>query len=420
MKVTAVISEFNPFHKGHLLPLNYAKEKLKSDFTISIMSPDFVQRGEPAFFSKYERTKLALLAGYDAIINLSVLSAISSAEDFSEGAIKTIKNIGIVTDIVFGAETDDIELLEKISNILLNETSSFKEKLTAYLLKGFSYPKSLFSALKEEFLFKDEDIEFLKSPNSILAIEYIKAIKKYSLNISYHIIKRENGNYHENDLSLSAESIRKFILENEKLKLSEKNFLVNDKTLTELSSVFPKECFKEISYLIENNMYLSWNDFSSMLHLSIINYFFKTEPRNDIERRIYNLISKYKNPTDFIDIIKTKNRTYTNISRLMIRFLLSIDDDTFKRAKFKSDSFPYFIHILGFRKISSNLLDFIQEKSSVPIILNVKKDVENLNSLEKYNFSLEAYSNTIWKIALTQKINIEQHSIYSDHYPVIV
>lgn len=443
MKITAVISEFNPFHKGHTIPLSFAKIALKSDYVLSIMSPDFVQRGEPAFFSKYERAKLSLLAGYDACINLSILSSISSAEDFATGAIKTIRNMGIVTDIVFGSEIDDINFLNKISDILLNETLSFKRKILSYMSSGMSYPKALSLSLKDEGALNDKDIDTISSPNFILAIEYIKAIKKYNLNIRYHIVKRKGGEYHGNNLSLSAESIRNYILNKKNNTLSKNIDILSEKNQTrnldnnyiynkvsssndnlfstkKLNELFPIECIENTKKLLDNNMYVSWEDFSSILHISINNYFFSHKIKSDLDKRIFNLMYQYKNPTDFIDLLKSKNKTYSYIKRNMVRLLLSFDDKTFENAKFKSDDFPFYIHVLGFREKSKDILKHLKNKASVPIILNVKKDTYSLNSLSKYNFSLDIHSNDVWKIALTNKTKKIYPSMYSEKYPIII
>ena len=72
MKVLGIIAEYNPFHNGHKYQIQKAKECSGADYVIVIMSGPFVQRGEPALLSKYERAKAALSECVDLIIELPV------------------------------------------------------------------------------------------------------------------------------------------------------------------------------------------------------------------------------------------------------------------------------------------------------------------------------------------------------------
>ena len=113
MSVTAIISEYNPFHNGHKYNLDIAKKITDSGYTISIMSGSFLQRGEPALFDKWSRAKMAVLEGIDLVIELPVLFSCQPAENFAYGAIKILESLRIVDYLCFGSESGNInDLME--------------------------------------------------------------------------------------------------------------------------------------------------------------------------------------------------------------------------------------------------------------------------------------------------------------------
>ena len=99
--VLGIISEYNPFHNGHLYHLTESKKLTHSDYSIAVMSGNFTQRGEPAFISKWSRTKMAIENGVDLVIELPTIYAISSAENFAYGAVKILDSLEIVDYISY-------------------------------------------------------------------------------------------------------------------------------------------------------------------------------------------------------------------------------------------------------------------------------------------------------------------------------
>ena len=78
MKVAGIIVEYNPFHKGHAYMIEEAKKKAGADRVVVVMSGSFVQRGEPALLSKFDRADLAIRAGMDLVIELPVAFSTAS------------------------------------------------------------------------------------------------------------------------------------------------------------------------------------------------------------------------------------------------------------------------------------------------------------------------------------------------------
>ena len=114
MRISSIISEYNPFHEGHKYHMENTKKITNSDYTIVVMSGDFTQRGTPAIIDKYARTKQALLCGADLVLELPVCFATASAEGFAFGAVSILDKLGVVDSLVFGSESGDIDCIKKI------------------------------------------------------------------------------------------------------------------------------------------------------------------------------------------------------------------------------------------------------------------------------------------------------------------
>ena len=154
-KVLGIIAEYNPFHNGHLLHLTKSKEETGAEYSICIMSGNFVQRGNTSIVNKWVKTEMALKSGIDLVLELPTVYSISSAENFADGAIKILSSLGIVDYLSFGSETSDIHLLNDISNILCDEPKDFKIALSEELKSGLSFPKARENALIKWFQLKD-------------------------------------------------------------------------------------------------------------------------------------------------------------------------------------------------------------------------------------------------------------------------
>ena len=142
MNITGIITEYNPFHNGHLYHLNSAKKNTEAHGIVCIMSGNFVQRGEPAIIDKWKRAEMALLNGVDLVLELPTFYALSSAEFFAKGSVSILNSIGVVDNLFFGSECGDVNFLYKIAKILTFESEEFKEIIKKNLGKGVSYAKA--------------------------------------------------------------------------------------------------------------------------------------------------------------------------------------------------------------------------------------------------------------------------------------
>jgi predicted nucleotidyltransferase len=193
--VLGIVSEYNPFHNGHILHLKKSIELTKADFTIVIMSGNFVQRGDTSIIDKWSKTEMALRQGIDLVIELPTIYATSSAENFADGAIKILNSLGIIDYLSFGSEIGNLKPLDDVATILAKEPKEFSDLIKHQLHSGLSYPKAREIALKMYFGNSTIYTEVLQNPNNILGVEYLKALKRSKSTITPITIKRDFSEY---------------------------------------------------------------------------------------------------------------------------------------------------------------------------------------------------------------------------------
>lgn len=353
MKTCGIIAEYNPFHYGHKYQIERAKEITGSKI-VAVMSGSFVQRGEPAIFSKQARTRAALLSEVDLILELPVYYALGSAGYFAEGAVKTLAAAG-VCELCFGSESGDIDLLYKTAEILSSETTGFKEELSKALSLGFSFPAARQKALSASGYTGDP--AFFGEPNNILGIEYCKAIITGRFPTKPFTIKRRGAGYHDSDISMefpSASAIRRALASG----------------ITDVSALCPKEadkCFRE-----ERPVFLDQLTIPLKQRILTLGKQGLAEIEG-VTEGLENLILEAfpeNSVTGMIERIKSKRYTYSSISRMLARVLLDIKKNDFETLR-RMNTPPY-IRILGFSRDSEALVGEICKQATVPVVTNLK------------------------------------------------
>lgn len=196
-KVLGIIAEYNPFHNGHKFHLEESIKKAETDYTIAIISGNFVQRGQPSIVNKWQKTKMALNEGVDLVLELPTIYSTSSAENFAYGAIQILNSLKIVKTISFGTETDDLAGINNIANLLIEEPKEYVNMLHNELRKGVSFPKARQNAVLGVLNDNLRYFNLMSSPNNILGIEYLKSLKKIKSTINPIIVKREKVFYND-------------------------------------------------------------------------------------------------------------------------------------------------------------------------------------------------------------------------------
>ncbi len=364
MNILGVVVEYNPFHNGHKYHIEQSKKVCNSNKVIAVMSGNYVQRGEPAIMSKYSRTKIALENGVDLVLELPTIYSTSSAELFSHSAMSILHKTNIIDSVCFGSEIGNIEKLQAVADILTNEPDEFKSFLKDELSKGVSFPKARELALKT---YNPNLADVLSSPNNILGVEYLKSLNKLESNITPYTITRTLANYHDTTIEqgnsiASATSIRKIILE------EPTNF-------NAIYQCVPIETYNLINDYNQSKLYTNMENIFIFLkfklsHLKLDelnNIYDVTEGLGELLLNKIQISTSYSN---LIQNLKSKRYTQTKIQRMLLHLLLNItkeDIDLYKTINY----IPY-IRVLGFRKDCSMLLSELIEKSSVPVVTNIK------------------------------------------------
>jgi len=355
MKVVGVIAEYNPFHLGHAFHLAQTRMLTGADYVIAAISGNYVQRGAPAMFDKFTRTRAALQNGADLVLELPLGTAAGSAEYFASGAVSLLQHTGIVTDLCFGSECGDLSALEYPAEILAEEPFPYRELLKRQLRAGVPYPKARAEALQQY----DSHIcaDLLKEPNNLLGLEYLKAVRRSGGKIQPHTIRRTGSGYHEqqfhNTLPASACSIRRALLQS-----------CGDFTpdiCRQLPSAEIYASYHEKFPVTEDAFSLLLLEKLRRIQGEPLNRYF--DVTEELSNRIWNHLDSFISFSQFTDLLKTKNLTRTAVSRALLHILLDIRE--YRPAGM--------LRILGFRKDASALLKAMSERGSLPLVTNPAK-----------------------------------------------
>lgn len=349
MNIVGIIAEYNPFHRGHAFHLAQARRITGAGCVIVAMSGNYVQRGVPAMFDKYTRAQAALQNGADLVLELPPCVSTGSAEYFASGAVWLLAATGIVTDLCFGSECGDLELLKQPARILAEEPDTYRKLLKTFLCAGKSWPAARTLALQQYDL--SAFAEILQSPNNLLGIEYLKALYRLRSPIRAHTIRRAGASYHDRQTDgesyASAGAVRQALLEHQGAFTSE--------IRTQLPSAalyIPydgKEPVTEDAFsllLLERLIRNPQEDFSR--------YFDVTK---ELSNRIQNCLDDFTSFSQFTDLLKTRNLTRASVSRALLHILLGIP----------AYEPPKVLRVLGFRKDAADLLGRLASCGCLPL-----------------------------------------------------
>ena len=376
IKTAGIIAEYNPFHNGHHYQIQELRRLTGADYVVVAMSGDFVQRGEPAIFDKYTRTRMALCGGADLVVELPVLFATSSAEDFTSCGVALLAKLGVDL-LCFGSESGDLKKLQKAAEILVKEPEAWKILLKEHLKKGETYPTAR-SLATTEYTKDPELAALLSSPNNILAIEYLKALKKRSSPVTPVTIQRQGAGYHdvqlEQEESFRSVSENKFFASASAIRSLIQNNGFDSDTITEkLRSQIPSDALSALISEGALDTPVFPDDLTTLLNFRLLSLtqeqkgfstFSDLSP--ELASRLAKQTLQFASCTERIDHLKTKGYTYTRISRALLHLLLGITSEQVFHAR-SLDYAPY-ARILGFQKSSALLLSHLREKSQIPLI----------------------------------------------------
>lgn len=376
MNITGVIAEYNPFHNGHRYQLQAARSQTRADFILVIMNGDFMQRGLPALWNKYERAAMAIEHGADAVIELPALYGTASAEYFALGGIRLLHQLHCIRQVSFGCETEDISLLQTVAEFLIQEPDSYRQLLNQQLAQGIAYPKARANAILRTMPLDSVTVSglevLLSEPNTILAIEYLKALTRLHSSIRPVPCLRAGSGYHDESLSddfSSATAIRKEY--------------IRHGCSPALEPVLPANVYSALAAAYEHHSPITMNDFYPYLQYilwkpsrPLTDYLDVSE---DLANRIYSQYKPEYSYEQFVDAIASRQYTYTRIYRSLLHILLDIRKEDMV-CQTASDSMHY-ARLLAFRKEAVPMLRELKQHSELPIITKLTHGIHQLEEL---------------------------------------
>lgn len=404
MKTIGIIAEYNPFHNGHAYQIKKAKELTGADYCVVAMSGDFVQRGAAAVADKYCRAQMALLNGADLVCELPVLYSTASAELFGHAGVTLFDRMGCMDTLCFGAESDNLTALTHLAEILIEEPASYQKSLQQHLKTGASFPTARSKALSEYFG-DDTTASLLLEPNNILAVEYLKALNRRGSGITPLLIPRKHNHYHDTALTgtfSSATAVRRALLESD--------------FSTKLAESIPASCVEILRELHQSRQLMDTEAFSDMLVYQLM---VKSPSElaaygdcyEELANRMARLTGQYTSFHQFCSLCKSRDITYTRMSRILIHILLGLTHDLYALGK-ELDYVPY-IRILGFRESAAPLLTKLKQASNIPLVTRVARDSSLLSDSACQIFSRDVFAAELYEQVLSMKGGGMRRSEYS-------
>ena len=370
MKVTGIIAEYNPFHKGHEYHLQVARKLLHSDYIIVVMSGNFVQRGAPTIIDKYSRAQMALKCGADIVLELPACFSTASAEYFAFGGLAILDRLNVVDDLCFGSESLDdsvessdsgklMQQFNTMADLLSDEPEEFKTILKNCLKQGMSHASAKSEAIRQ--ILGEDYYTLIEKSNNILGVEYIRAIKKLNSNIKAVPVARKLSTHKDTQITngfSSATSIR--------------NSIFNEYDENSLAATVPEAVLNILTDRYLESFPVFRDDFSTIIGEKILNaenpgqlteIFAVSE---DLANRIFRLRNEFRTFNQFRELVNSKNMNKATVGRALMHIALGIKADDMKKM-YNSENLNA-VKVLGFRDEAKALLSEIKKKGNIKLV----------------------------------------------------
>lgn len=413
MKVVGIIAEYNPFHNGHAHQIRRAKELTGADCCVAAMSGDFVQRGAPAVFDKYTRARMALSSGADLVLEIPPIFAAGSAEDFAACGTALLDRLGVVDALCFGSECGQVEPMMKIAEILREEPEAYRKGLTAGLKNGLTFPQARQKALEayladsghaasEDSLRPGDGLTaLLSSPNNILGIEYCKALLRRKSRMEPVTVLREGSGHHDTHIQAypSAAAIRG-ILQNGSGQ--------TDGGIRPHFTALSQSVPAPVLTMLLDAYPLTAEDFSAPLAQRLLALQLAERPLTDyydvpedLAARIGKRTLEFAGFADRCAALKTRQYTYTRISRALLHIMLDMTaQDAGNR---KAHDYISYVRVLGFRREAKPLLSAMQKAAPLPVITRTADAALVLDESSLAEFRRDLYCSHLYQAVLAAK-----------------
>ena len=369
-KVLGIVGEYNPFHNGHLYHLEQSKKMTSSNYTVAIMGGNFTQRGSTSLIDKWSKAEAAIQNGIDLVIELPVLYTTSSAENFAYGAIKILDSLNLVDYLCFGSECGDISILDDIVQVLVEEPKAYRTLLSHELSTGVSFPKAREKALMMYLGNMRRFANVLSSPNNILGIEYLKALKKQDSFIQPVTIKRQEAEHNNNMFSSSSRFASGSAIRSACIS---PNIDQLQKYMPEDSFYLLEDCLKKGNYVKDLSAF-DKEILYTLRRMTIADIANLPDVSEGLEYAIKDAANSCNSVVELLTLIDTKRYTKTRLQRILLYAILGITKDDMQLSKKVT---PY-IRILGFNENGKKIISEASRRNpKLNLITSPKKFMDD-------------------------------------------
>ena len=450
MNTIGIIAEYNPFHKGHAHQLQELRRKYPDSTLLVVMSGDFVQRGTPAIFSKFHRAQWAVMGGADIVFELPSMFSVSSAEYFAAGGVRLLHALGCDA-ISFGASHTQVEELVSIAKTL--DHPSTQESLRSFLEQGYSYGTALRKAAQlfhsvsssstEDFLGKNISDTMLASteqytsennvlknanhirildtdPNTILGIEYIRALHRY--HIELNIIPVERTSSHHNptlgDSLPSGTALRNAIYASLKGNASISLGELGDDAFSLKNDTFkwhhylPSMVAPLARDIVQANDYANLNRYYDMIHLtSRISTKEELQTLQDMSDGLEDAwltASALSSWEQARESLKSKRYTYARLDRIATYSLFRRTKEMFQECHQQG---PTYARLLAF---NDRVRQYLREKrASIPIVQKWAPFCQQATGISKILCKQDQLASRLWRLTIDNPGYRDSHYDYT-------
>ncbi len=358
MKVVGLVTEYNPFHNGHLHHLQQSLQTTVADASVAVMSGHFLQRGEPALVDKWLRSEMALAAGVDLVFELPFPFACNSAPHFARGAIHSLQGLGIVDSLCFGSETGSLGQLQKGADLLFRHAGRIEEGTAQLLRQGVNYPTARTRVLEE--IAPDLPPELFAQPNNILGLEYLRALAEAGSDIQPATVPRLGPGYHDTaavDRIASATGLRQMLTEGRPIEtfLPEGSRMILREALQQGQTIDQAKLLTALLVLL-------------LREPGTLRGVYQVE--HGLENRLAEAALQAGNFTELAVAAKSRQWTLTRIQRILIYVLLQANQEEMNALVAAG---PLYLRLLGMSDTGRKCLAKARTRRTLPIIRDPAK-----------------------------------------------
>ena len=369
MRTIGIITEYNPFHRGHKWQIDELRRRFGAETAVvCAMSGDFVQRGDFAVERMHARAEAAVRGGADLVLELPLPWAISSAEGFARGGVEVLAAAGLIDALAFGSECGDAAALLRAAETLLRE--DFSERLREKLAAGTSFAGAREAAARELI---GDDAAVLGTPNDILGVEYCKALIRSGSAIVPIAMQRKAVGHNDGAAEgfASASHIRALLARGEDASA----FLT-----PESAAIYARECAAGRAPV---TMKGAERAILSRLRMMEEEDFARFDSGNEgLYRRFYGAVRTETSLEELLDAVKTRRYAYARLRRMLLAAYLGVTKEDIPPRV------PY-LRVLAFSERGRAVLKRMKQTSRVPVLIK-SADVRALDADAQRLFALSA------------------------------